>query len=288
MAAEKPNLGLWLTVAAGVTNMVLDALFVGIFRWGLIGAAIATSMSQCVGGVVPLIYFARKNDTPLRLVRAKIEGRILLRTCTNGSSELMSNLSMSIVNMLYNLQLMKFAGENGVAAYGVIMYVNFIFIAVSLGYSIGAAPVIGYHYGADNRSELKSLLRKSLVIVAIMSVVLTALAEVLAGILSGIFVGYDPDLYEMTRWAFMIYSLSFLFCGFNIFGSSFFTALNNGLISAAISFLRALVCQTAAVLILPMFLGLDGIWLAIVVAEGAALVLTGFCIFHYRNRYHYA
>ena len=288
VAAEKPNLGLWLTVAAGVTNMVLDALFVGIFRWGLIGAAIATSMSQCVGGVVPLIYFARKNDTPLRLVRAKIEGRILLRTCTNGSSELMSNLSMSIVNMLYNLQLMKFAGENGVAAYGVIMYVNFIFIAVSLGYSIGAAPVIGYHYGADNRSELKSLLRKSLVIVAIMSVVLTALAEVLAGILSGIFVGYDPDLYEMTRWAFMIYSLSFLFCGFNIFGSSFFTALNNGLISAAISFLRALVCQTAAVLILPMFLGLDGIWLAVVVAEGAALVLTGFCIFHYRNRYHYA
>lgn len=288
VAAEKPKLGLWLTVAAGVANIVLDALFVGVFRWGLEGAALATALSQGIGGVAPVVYFARNNSSLLRLCRGKIEGRILLRTCTNGSSELMSNLSMSLVNMLYNLQLMDFAGENGVAAYGVIMYVNFIFIAVFLGYSMGVAPVIGYHYGADNRWELKSLFRKSLAIISGMALVLTALAEILAGVLSGIFVSYDPVLYEMTRRAFMIYSVSFLFCGFSIYGSSHFTALNNGLISAAISFLRTLVFQTAAVLILPGIFGLDGIWAAIVVAELISLILTVFCFVKFRKRYHYA
>lgn len=286
VAAEKPNLGLWLTVAAGLTNIVLDALFVP--RWGIQGAAVATSLSQCVGGIVPLVYFARRNSSLLRLTKAKIEGKVLFRTCTNGSSELMSNLSMSIVGILYNLQLMKFAGEDGVAAYGVIMYVNFIFIAVFLGYSIGAAPVIGYHYGADNRVELKGLFRKSLVIIGVMAAVLTALAELLAGPLSGIFVGYDQKLFEMTKWAFMIYSLSFLLCGFNIFGSSFFTALNNGLVSAVISFLRTLVCQAAAVMILPIFFDIDGVWFSVVVAELAAMLLTGFCFIKFRKRYHYA
>lgn len=288
VAAEKPNLGLGLTVAAGITNIVLDALFVGVFRWGLEGAAVATAISQCIGGIVPLVYFARPNNTPLRLTKAKPEAAVLLRTCTNGSSELMSNLSMSLVSMLYNWQLMKFAGEDGVAAYGVIMYVNFIFIAVFLGYAIGVAPVVGYHYGADNREELKSLFRKSLTLIGILAIVLTAAAEFLAAPLSGIFVSYDPALFDMTKRAFMIYSLSFLLCGFNIFGSSFFTALNNGLISAAISFLRTLVCQAAAVMLLPMIFGLDGIWLSIVVAEFAALVLTVFCFVKFRGRYHYA
>ena len=288
VAAEKPNLGLGLTVAAGVTNIVLDALFVGVFGWGLEGAAVATAISQCIGGIVPLIYFARPNPSLLRLTKAKIEGRILLRTCTNGSSELMSNLSMSLVSILYNLQLMAFAGEDGVAAYGVIMYVNFIFIAVFLGYSIGSAPVIGYHYGAQNHDEMKSLLRRSLVIVGVMALVLTTLAELMAGPLSAIFVSYDRALFDMTKRAFMIYSLSFLLCGFNIFGSSFFTALNNGLVSAVISFLRTLVCQAAAVMILPVFLDLDGVWLAIVVAEFAALLLTGGCFIAFRKRYHYA
>ena len=287
VAAEKPNLGLGLTVAAGVTNIVLDALFVGVFGWELPGAAVATAISQCIGGLVPLVYFARRNSSVLRLTKAWFEGRILVRTCTNGSSELMSNLSMSLVSILYNLQLMDFAGEDGVAAYGVIMYVNFIFIAVFLGYSIGSAPVIGYHYGAENHGELKSLLRKSLVIIGAMAIILTALAEVLAGLLSGIFVSYDRELYDMTKRAFMIYSLSFLVCGFNMFGSSFFTALNNGLVSAVISFLRTLVCQAAAVMILPIFFQLDGIWYSIVVAELAALALTGFCFVKFRKRYHY-
>lgn len=286
VAAEKPNLGLGLTVAAGLTNIALDALLVPI--WGLAGAAVATSLSQCVGGIVPLIYFLRPNSSLLRLGKAKIEGGILLRTCTNGSSELMSNLSMSLVGILYNLQLMAFAGEDGVAAYGVIMYVNFIFIAVFLGYAIGVAPVIGYHYGAANHPELKSLLRKSLTIIAALAIALTAISELLAGPLSAVFVSYDPALFAMTKRAFMIYSLSFLLCGFNIFGSSFFTALNNGLISAVISFLRTLVCQAAAVMLLPIVLQLDGIWLSIVVAELAALVLTGVCIFGFRKKYHYA
>lgn len=288
VAAEKPNLGLGLTIGAGITNIVLDALFVGFFHWGLAGAAIATATSQCVGGLIPLIYFGRPNNSPLRLVKARPEAKVLLRTCTNGSSELMSNLSMSLVSMLYNLQLMKYAGENGVAAYGVIMYVNFIFIAVFLGYSMGSAPIIGFHHGAQNEAELKSLFRKSMVINAVLSVVLTLLAEVLAKPLSAIFVSYDPDLFNMTVRAFMIYSLSFLVCGFNIFGSSLFTALNNGLISAAISFLRTLVFQVAAVLILPIFFELDGIWISVLVAELIAVILTFFCFIKYRKRYHYA
>lgn len=288
VAAEKPNLGLGLTVGAGITNIVLDALFVGVFHWGLAGAAIATATSQCVGGLVPLIYFASPNNSPLRLVKARPQGKVLLRTCTNGSSELMSNLSMSLVSMLYNLQLMKYAGEDGVAAYGVIMYVNFIFIAVFLGYAMGSAPIIGFHHGAQNEAELKSLFRKSMVINGVLSLVLTLLAELLAKPLSAIFVSYDRNLFDMTVRAFMIYSLSFLLCGFNIFGSSLFTALNNGLISAAISFLRTLVCQVASVMILPIFFGLDGIWSSILLAELAAMILTVFCFVKYRKRYHYA
>ena len=288
VAAEKPNLGLGLTIAAGVTNMVLDGLFVGVFHWGLAGAAIATALSQCVGGLVPLLYFARPNPSPLRLVKARPEAKVLLRTCTNGSSELMSNLSMSLVSMLYNLQLMKFSGEDGVAAYGVIMYVNFIFIAVFLGYAMGSAPIIGFHHGAQNEGELKSLFRKSMVINGVFSVTLTLAAELLAKPLSSIFVSYDRSLFDMTVRAVMIYSLSFLVCGFNIFGSSLFTALNNGLISAAISFLRTLVCQVAAVMILPIFLGLDGIWFSVLVAELVAVGLTLFCFVKYRKRYRYA
>lgn len=287
-AAERPSLGLGLTVAAGLTNIVLDALFVGVFQWGVAGAAIATSVSQCVGGGLPLIYFARENTSPLRLVKTRFDGRALIRTCSNGSSELMSNLSMSLVSMLYNIQLMRYAGENGVAAYGVIMYVNFIFIAVFLGYALGVAPVIGYHYGADNREELKGLLRKSFVILSVMAVTLTALALWMAPLLSGIFVSYDQELYEITCRAFMIYSLSFLLSGFNIFGSSFFTALNNGIISAAISFLRTLVFQTGAVLLLPLLFGLDGIWFSVLTAEVVAVALTAFCMIRFKDRYHYA
>lgn len=287
VSAEKPNLGLGLTVAAGVTNIVLDALFVGVFGWGLDGAAVATSLSQCIGGLVPLVYFARKNGSLLCLTKAKIEGKVLLRTCANGSSELMSNLSLSIVNMLYNLQLMKFAGEDGVAAYGVIMYVNFIFIAVFLGYSIGVAPVIGYHYGAENHPELRGVYRKSLAIIAVMALVLTSAAELLAGPLSRIFVSYDAALLEMTIKAFRIYSLSFLVSGISIFGSSFFTALNNGLISAAISFLRTLLFQSVAVLVLPIFFDLEGIWYSILVAELISATLTVVCFCAFRKRYHY-
>lgn len=288
VAAERPNLGLGLTIAAGVTNIVLDALFVGYFKWGLAGAAIATAISQCVGGIIPLIYFALPNKSILRLCRTHFNGKALIQTCTNGSSELMSNLSGSLVGMLFNLQLMKFAGEDGVSAYGVIMYVNFIFLGVFLGYSLGSAPVISYHYGAENHTELKGLLRKSMVIMSVMVLTLTALAEVLTGPLSYIFVGYDQALFEMTRRAFRIYSLSFLVSGFSIFGSSFFTALNNGLISAIISFFRTLLFQTGAVLILPLFFELDGVWYSILVAEVISAILTFGCLIKYKKRYHYA
>ncbi|MCI8649811.1 MAG: MATE family efflux transporter [Anaerotruncus sp.] len=288
VAAEKPQLGLWLTVAAGLTNILLDALFVAVFRWGLAGAAIATALSQLVGGLVPLVYFLRPNKSRLRLCKPSFDGRALLKVCTNGSSELMSTMSTSLLSMLHNFQLLRFAGEDGVAAYGIIMYVDFIFIAVFLGYAIGSAPIIGYHFGAGNHPELKSLFRQSNLLLVWVSIGLTGIAIVAADMLAGLFAGYDAGLFEMTKYAFIIHSLSFLFCGFNIFGSSLFTALNNGLVSAAISFFRTLVCQTAAVLILPEFFGVNGIWSAIVVAELLSLLLTLICFAKLKGRYHYA
>jgi len=288
IAAEKPNLSLWMTVAAGVSNMVLDALFVAVFRWGLIGAAVATAAAQILGAVIPLIYFARPNTSLLRFCRCSFDGKALLRACTNGSSELMSNVSMSLVSMLYNLQLLRYAGEDGIAAYGVIMYVNFIFIAVFIGFSIGTAPLIGFNHGADNRAELKGIFRKSLVILSAVGLVMTAGALLLSRPLAAVFVGYDPGLMEMTVGGFRIYILSFLLCGFNIYGSSMFTALNNGLISALISFIRTLVCQIAAVVLLPLIFGLNGIWMSIVAAELVALLLTVVCLVKFRGRYHYA
>ena len=288
VTAERSNLSLGMTVAAGICNIVLDALFVAVFHWGLEGAAAATAIAQLVGAIIPLVYFARPNKSLLRLGKFRFDPKALLRTCTNGSSELMSNLSMSLVNMLYNLQLMRYAGEDGIAAYGVIMYVNLIFLSIFIGFSIGSAPLIGYNHGADNRVELKNLFRKSLVILGTAALAMTGAAFLLARPLSAVFVSYDPALMEMTVRGFLIYSLSFLLCGFNIFGSSMFTALNNGLISAVISFLRTLVCQIAAVLLLPLVLGLDGIWLSIVAAELAALLLTVFCFVKFRKRYHYA
>lgn len=288
VAAEKPALALWMTVGSGVCNILLDALFVMVFRCGLVGAAVATAISQVLGASIPLVYFARPNPNLLRLGRCHFDGRALLRTCTNGSSELMSNISMSLVCMLYNLQLMKYAGEDGVAAYGAISYVNFIFVSLFIGFSIGSAPIIGYHHGAQNHAELKSLLGKSLVILGVVGAIMIVVAELLASPLSRLFVGYDEALTAMTTRGFMIYTLSFLLCGFNIFGSSFFTALNNGLISAVISFLRTLVCQVVAVTLLPLIFGLDGIWWSIVVAELIALMLTAGCLVGFRKRYHYA
>jgi putative MATE family efflux protein len=287
VTAEKPQLGFFVTVAAGVANMVLDLLLVGIFPLGLVGAATATAISQSIGGFVPLIYFASKNSSLLRLGKTEFDGRALFRTCTNGASELMSNISMSVVGMLYNTQLYDIAGEDGVAAYGVMMYVSMIFCGAFIGYTVGVAPVIGYHYGAANTDELKSLLKKSVVIISSFSVCMVALAFLLASPLSKLFVGYDETLFEMTRNGFFIFSLSFLFMGFAIFGSGFFTALNDGLTSAAISFLRTLVFQVAAVLILPIMFGLDGIWWSLVVAEAMAVVVWIIFLVAKRNKYKY-
>ncbi len=287
ITAEKPTLGLKVTVAAGITNIILDALLVGVFPFGVEGAAAATAISQCVGGIVPLIYFAGKNSSTLQLTKTKFNGRILGYACINGSSELLSNIAMSIVSMLYNVQLLRYAGEEGVAAYGVLMYVSMIFLAIFLGYSMGTAPIVSYHYGATNTDELKSLRKKSLVLIVISSVSMILLSELLSHPLSMVFFGYDAGLQQLTERAFFIYSFSFLFAGFGIWSSSFFTALNNGPVSAIISFLRTLVFQVAAVLIIPMFLKVDGIWLSIVVAEFAALVVGMLFLFALRKRYQY-
>ena len=289
VAAEKPQLGLIVTVSSGVTNMILDAVLVLSLpqEYKLHGAAVATAMSQVVGGGIPLFYFFRKNDSILRLGKTGFDGAAVWKACTNGSSEFMNNVSMNVVAMLYNLQLMKYAGENGIAAYGVMMYVSMVFAAAFIGYSIGTAPIVGYHYGAENYGELKGLLAKSIRLLAVFGVCMVVSAELLAVPLTHIFVGYDPELLELTVSGFRIFALSFLFMGFAIFNSGFFTALNDGLTSAIISFLRTLVFQTGAVLLLPLVWEINGVWMSIVVAEGMAVIFGTLFLFLKRNKYHY-
>ncbi len=285
--AGKPKLGLYVTAAAGVTNMVLDYLLVAVFPLGIIGAAAATAFSQLVGGVIPLIYFLRKNSSLLRFTKYKFDGRALFKTCTNGSSEFLSNIAMSVVSMLYNRQLMRYVGEDGVSAYGVLMYIGMIFMAVFVGYSVGVAPIVGYNYGAQNKEQLKNILRKSTVVIFVTAVVMFAASEFLSAPLSRIYVGYDQNLLEITVDAFKIFSFAFLFSGFAIFGSSFFTALNDGLTSALISFFRTLVFQAASVLIFPLIWDLDGIWISIVAADVMAVALTLVFVFAKRKKYGY-
>ena len=287
ITAEKPKFGLYMSVVAGVLNIILDAIFIIVLRWGIVGAALATAISQTIGGIVPLVYFSRPNTSLLRLVRTKYVGKWMTKAITNGSSELMNNISFSIVGMLYNFQLMKYAGEDGVAAYGVLMYVNMIFLAVFIGFATGMAPVVGYHFGAENHGELKSLLRKSIGIIGVFSVAMLVLGEICSYPLSYIFVGYDEALMKMTHEGFIIYSFSFLFSGFAIFGSAFFTALSDGVTSAIIAFLRTLVFQVVAVLVLPFFFELYGIWWSIVAAEVMAVVITVFFLVIKKNKYKY-
>ena len=289
ITAEKPRLGLIMTVAAGLTNMVLDALFIAVFKWCLVGAALASGLSQCIGGILPLIYFlSSKNDTPLKFVKTKMEGKVLLKACANGASELMTTVSSSLVSMLYNFQLMRLAGQNGIAAYGAVMYVEFAFIAVFIGYSIGTAPIVSYHYGSENHNEVKNMLQKSFKIMSILGITMMVLAQILASPLAKVFVGYDKQLFDMTVHGFRLFSFYFILAGINIYASSFFTALNNGMISAIISFSRTLGFETLAVIILPIFLQLDGVWLAITVAEICAFVISISFLIAKKEKYHYA
>ncbi|MBQ9832344.1 MAG: MATE family efflux transporter [Clostridia bacterium] len=287
VVAEKPNLGLAVTVAAGVTNIVFDALFIIVFDWGLAGAAAATALSQAVGGIIPLFYFIFSPSSILRLGKTKFNGKAILQSCTNGASEMTTNLSMSVVNILYNFRLLQTAGEDGVAAYGVIMYLNFIFISIFIGYSVGSAPIISFHFGAQDTGELKNLFKKSIRLLIFCSLAMTLIGILSAKPLSIIFVGYDSTLLSMTERGMMIYCISFLFAGINIFASSFFTALNNGAVSAALSFLRTLVFQILAILILPVIFGLDGIWSAIIAAEGLSLIVSLFFFIKMKRRYQY-
>ncbi len=287
VAAERPKLGLAVTAAAGVTNMVLDLLFIAVFRWGLAGAAAATALSQAVGGVIPLVYFISGKNDVLRLSWAKPEWRVLLDTCTNGFSEVMSNISSAVVGILYNLQLMRLAGENGVAAFGTIMYVNFFFLAISLGYSIGSSPIISYHYGAENYQELQGLFKKSMLLNGATGLVMTAASILFAKPVTAIFVGYDPELFALTSQGFLVYSLRYLFSSIVIFGSGFFTALGDGLTSAVISFLRAIVFQVASILLLPVLFGVDGIWLVGITAETLAVTVAAFFFWAKRDQFHY-
>lgn len=289
VAAERPNFGLAVIVSAGVTNMLLDAILVLSLpdEHKLLGAAIATASSQIVGGIVPLVFFFCKNSTFLRLGKTKLEGRVIFRACVNGSSEFMSNVAMSVVGMLYNIQLLKYAGDDGVAAYGVMMYVSMIFAGIFFGYTMGVSPVISYHDGAGNHKEKQGILKKSLVIVAIESIIMIIVSELLAKPLASIFVSYSPELLQMTVDGFRIFALCFLLMGFAIFSSGFFTALNDGVTSAIISFVRTLIFQLVAVLTLPLIFGLDGIWWSVVVAELTAVIFSAVFLIAKRKRFHY-
>ncbi len=285
--AEKPKFGLIVTVISGMSNIIFDYLLVAVFSLGLFGAAIATMISQVVGGVIPLIYFFSKNKSLLHFVKFKFDIKSLLKVCSNGSSEFLSNVSSSLISILYNLQLLKYAGENGVAAYGVLMYVSMIFQAIFIGYSIGVSPIVGYHYGAKNTSELKNVFTKSMIVIFITAIIMFICGELLSEPISRIFVNYDDELLQITKNAFRIFSFSFLLSGMSIYGSSFFTSLNNGLISALISFLRTVVFQASAVMILPIFLKLNGIWLSIVVAELMSFIITFTFLIMKRKKYQY-
>lgn len=287
VTAERPRLGLVITVAAGVTNMVLDWLLVGVFPLGVAGAAAATVAGQIIGGGLPLLFFARNRTSPLRFVCFRFDGTALFRTCTNGSSEFMSQVAMSLVGFLYNVRLLAVAGEDGVAAYGVLMYVSMVFQAIFIGYAVGSAPIVSFRHGAGNRRELRGVFRRSLVIIGVTACLMLAAGEWLSAPFSRLFTAGDEGLYGMTVHAFRIFSLSFLFSGFAIYASSFFTALNDGLTSALISFLRTLVCQVAAVLLLPLAFGLDGIWMSTVAAEIAAVLISVPFLIAKRKRYGY-
>lgn len=285
--AGKPKFGLIVTVISGMSNIIFDYLLVAVFSLGLFGAAIATMISQIVGGVIPLIYFFSKNKSLLHFVKFKFDIKSLLKVCSNGSSEFLSNVSSSLISILYNLQLLKYAGENGVAAYGVLMYVSMIFQAIFIGYSIGVSPIVGYHYGAKNTSELKNVFTKSMIVIFITAIIMFICGELLSEPISKIFVSYDDELLQITKNAFRIFSFSFLLSGMSIYGSSFFTSLNNGLISALISFLRTVVFQASAVMILPIFLKLNGIWLSIVLAELMSFIITFTFLIMKRKKYQY-
>lgn len=289
VVAEKPQIGLFVTLLAGLTNIILDTVLVILLpqEYKLMGAAVATGISQIVGGVIPLFYFSKKNSSILRLGKTTFDLKVIGKACTNGSSEFMSNISMNIVGMLYNIQLMKYAGENGIAAYGVMMYVSMIFSAAFIGYSIGTSPIIGYHNGAQNHDELKGLLQKSTILIGTFGICMVFAGEVLSVPLANMFVGYDDELMKMTVSGFRYFAVSFLFMGFAIFGSGFFTALNDGITSAIISFLRTMVFQIAAVMLLPILFGINGVWISIIVAEFMAMLLSAAFIAGKRKKYHY-
>ncbi len=286
--AEKPMLGFIVTAAAGCSNIVLDGVLVGACGTGVAGAAIATCASQVVGAVLPIFYFAFKNSSLLRLGRPQFKFKVLLNACANGSSEFVNNVSSSVVSMVFNYQLLKLVGKNGVAAYGVLMYVNFIFIAVFIGYAIGTAPIIGYNHGAGNKEELKNIFKKSMVIMSVLGVIMTALALGLARPIAMLFVRNNPELLEMTVNAFYICSFLFMFAGISIYSSSMFTAFGNGFISAIISFMRTIVYQISAVLVLPIFLGLTGVWLSTIISDVLAMLTAIIFIILKRKKYGYA
>ena len=284
---EKPVLGFVFILIGGLTNIVLDILFIGVCKWGIIGAAAATICGYLSGSLGPIIYFLiRKNDY-IHFERTKLKLKPLIKICFNGSSEFVNNISSSIVSIVFNMQLLHYFGEDGINAYGIIMYLAFVFTAIFLGYSSAVAPIESYNYGAQNNKELKNVLIKSLIITSILSVSMFIISFTLAEPFSFIFANGSDTLLKITTNGMRIYSIAFLFIGLSIYISTFFTALNNGLISALIAFLRTLVFQIVFVFVFPLFLGKYGIFFAILAAEIMSILLAITFLLIYKKKYRY-
>lgn len=282
MAAERPQLGTLMSVVAGVVNIVLDAILVWVMGLGVAGAAIATAAGCTVGGLYPVFYFAsRRNRGTLKITSSRFLWPYIGKACTNGLSEYVGSIAMNVVTICYNLQLMRYLGEDGVSAYGVMMYIAFIFAAVFIGYNIGITPIIGYHFGARDVSEQRSLMLKSVMIIGGLGVMMALTSEVFAEPLARLFVGYDASLTALTVRGMRIYMLAFLFSGLNMFVSALFTGLNNGVVSAVESFTRTLVFELACVWALPALLGINGIWLSWPIAEVLALMLSAVLVWRF-------
>lgn len=273
VTAGRPGLGLLLMTGAGICNMILDYVLIVPCQMGIAGAALATGIGQCIPAVCGLCFFLFTRQD-LRFCRFTFSAKEILDACYNGSSEMVSQLSNAVITFLFNIVMMSLAGEHGVAAITILLYGQFLFNAVYLGFSIGISPVIGFQYGAGDRTKLRKIYRISFLSVAISSVVIVAAAICFSPTIVAIFTK-DQRTFELASVGFRLFAVNFLFSGINITSSGFFTALSNGKVSALISFSRTLVFIVISLLILPRILGITGAWIAIPVAEFLTLLISG-------------
>lgn len=286
VTAGKPGLGLGLTLTGGVVNMVLDYVFMGPMQMGVLGAALATGLGQAIMAVAGVVYFLKVKGN-LYFVKPVFRGNILLQSCGNGSSEMVSNLSTAVVTFLFNITMLKLAGEDGVAAITIVLYGQFLFTALYLGFSMGVAPVVSFNYGNQNHAQLKRIYKICIGFILGSSVFILGIALLFSEPIVGIFTGEENHTYELAVEGFFQFSFNYLFAGINIFASALFTSLSNGKISAIISFCRTFVFITVSIVLLPRVMGITGVWLSVPLAELVTLFISITYLKGQKEVYHY-